>query len=312
MSESISALRREVRITLETITPLFLAGADPRGEPELRPPAFRGAMRYWWRAAMGGTIGDNKDELQKLESQVFGNTDHGSPIAVRISSQSKPKFNSFSILPHKDKSASRNGIPNGFQFDLILSAAWGCDMCAWEAACASLQLALTFGGVGLRARRGHGTLKIIRSSDEKYIQPMPNQPPEWKKYITQTAQNSINAAKTIAEKNAPKTITPLREQGEFPHASKGSRIIFCKNLLKNSGVEVIKEFMNKMPLQSYLGGIKPRQASPLWMRPIQIDRQYGALLISLPSNFKGNNLQELNKTIEKFNGEDLKIEGWNR
>jgi len=40
-------------ITLETVTPLFLGGADPRGAPELRPPAFRGAMRYWLRAALG-------------------------------------------------------------------------------------------------------------------------------------------------------------------------------------------------------------------------------------------------------------------
>ncbi len=40
-------------VTLETVTPLFLGGADPRGAPELRAPSFRGAMRYWLRAALG-------------------------------------------------------------------------------------------------------------------------------------------------------------------------------------------------------------------------------------------------------------------
>lgn len=36
----------ELKLTLETVTPLFLGGADPRGAPELRPPSLRGAMRY--------------------------------------------------------------------------------------------------------------------------------------------------------------------------------------------------------------------------------------------------------------------------
>jgi len=32
-------------ITLAAVTPVFLSGAEPRGAPELCPPAFRGAMR---------------------------------------------------------------------------------------------------------------------------------------------------------------------------------------------------------------------------------------------------------------------------
>ena len=47
---------RSLTVTLETVTPPFLGGADPRGAPELRPPAFRGAMRYWLRAALGGLM----------------------------------------------------------------------------------------------------------------------------------------------------------------------------------------------------------------------------------------------------------------
>ncbi len=74
-------------IPLQTVTPLFLAGADPRGAPELRPPAFRGAMRYWLRAALGGVIGDqNLDELRKRESAVFGTAadEGGSASAVNV------------------------------------------------------------------------------------------------------------------------------------------------------------------------------------------------------------------------------------
>jgi CRISPR-associated protein Cmr1 len=42
--------------TLETVTPQFWDRADPRGAPELRPPAFRGAMRHWLWAALGGLM----------------------------------------------------------------------------------------------------------------------------------------------------------------------------------------------------------------------------------------------------------------
>lgn len=46
-------------VTLETVTPLFLGAAEPRGGAELRAPSFRGALRYWPRALVGGAIGDN-------------------------------------------------------------------------------------------------------------------------------------------------------------------------------------------------------------------------------------------------------------
>ncbi len=39
---------RQLTVTLETVTPMFLGGAEPRGKPELRAPSFRGALRYWW------------------------------------------------------------------------------------------------------------------------------------------------------------------------------------------------------------------------------------------------------------------------
>ena len=44
---------QNITIRLETITPLFLGGAEPRGEPpELRPASFRGVMRFGLRAGV--------------------------------------------------------------------------------------------------------------------------------------------------------------------------------------------------------------------------------------------------------------------
>lgn len=42
-------MQNRITVKLETVTSLFFGGAKPRGKPELRPPAFRGAMRYWLR-----------------------------------------------------------------------------------------------------------------------------------------------------------------------------------------------------------------------------------------------------------------------
>ena len=32
---------------LKVLTPMFMGGADPEGEPELRSASIRGAMRFW-------------------------------------------------------------------------------------------------------------------------------------------------------------------------------------------------------------------------------------------------------------------------
>jgi CRISPR-associated protein Cmr1 len=64
-----------VRIPLMTVTPLFIAGADPRGAPELRVPSVRGALRFWLRALAGGCYGTDDaglQEVRKLEAKVFG------------------------------------------------------------------------------------------------------------------------------------------------------------------------------------------------------------------------------------------------
>lgn len=51
----------------ETITPMFLGGAD--GNAELRPPSIKAALRFWWRALNGGL---SLEDLKKKEAEIFG------------------------------------------------------------------------------------------------------------------------------------------------------------------------------------------------------------------------------------------------
>ncbi|MGQ9778178.1 MAG: type III-B CRISPR module RAMP protein Cmr1, partial [Thermodesulfobacteriota bacterium] len=59
----------ELKVTLETVTPLFLGGAAPRGAPELRAPSFRGALRYWLRALVGAA---GERSMRQHEDRLFG------------------------------------------------------------------------------------------------------------------------------------------------------------------------------------------------------------------------------------------------
>lgn len=37
----------KLTVTLKTVTPMFLGGAEPDKKAELRAPSIKGAMRFW-------------------------------------------------------------------------------------------------------------------------------------------------------------------------------------------------------------------------------------------------------------------------
>ncbi len=191
---------KEFRVTLETVTPMFLGGAEPRptkdgkGMPELRPPSVRGAMRYWFRALIGGIYGDEeKEKIQEIERHVFGgaaekDTSHASQVAIRIENQNLKELKKYEKIKAKngkalfppagrdylywsmDQSGSaqkgnllnaRYYIPPESSFDLYMTFK---SMVAPEIimkyAVYSFWLAVELGGIGARSRRTAGSLSI--------------------------------------------------------------------------------------------------------------------------------------------------------
>jgi CRISPR-associated protein Cmr1 len=71
----------KVHVRLRVVTPLFMAGAEPRGNvAELRAASVRGVMRWWLRALLGGTGWAGRDfadvaALWQQESVVFGSVE---------------------------------------------------------------------------------------------------------------------------------------------------------------------------------------------------------------------------------------------
>ena len=72
----------------ETITPMFLGGAD--GNAELRPPSIKAALRFWWRALNGGLP---LEQLKRQEAEIFGGSGDNegkSKFSIRIMTDKVP------------------------------------------------------------------------------------------------------------------------------------------------------------------------------------------------------------------------------
>lgn len=169
----------QVTFTLRTLTPLFLAGAD-QTRAELRAPAFRGLMRYWYRALVSGLVGANQRTLPQVmeaETAVFGATDTGSAVSIRVSDSSKDpqrfKKESYSRenISGKDyllwsMAASGKGdrykpdrlfFPPNTLFRVTITSK-GDDNTKLQQAIAAFWLLTHLGSIGSRSRRGAGSV----------------------------------------------------------------------------------------------------------------------------------------------------------
>jgi CRISPR-associated protein Cmr1 len=168
---------KRVFVPLETVTPTWMGGAAL--QPELRPPSVRGCLRYWLRALLGGTLGEDLPLLRKAEGAVFGNVTRASPIVVRLdgSPETGPAALSAEDFPgacymfwstyQRKRDAILPGQTCQLQFH---SRAWdfpdvevGGEAISVERsfhyAASALWLLLRLGGVGARGRRGGGVLR---------------------------------------------------------------------------------------------------------------------------------------------------------
>ncbi len=75
---------KTIKLEIETITPMFLSGAE-QGSAELRAPSIKGLLRYWWRALHPTS---NIEILREKENNIFGsggeNGSGGSSFSLRV------------------------------------------------------------------------------------------------------------------------------------------------------------------------------------------------------------------------------------
>jgi len=286
----------KLNIVLETVTPLFLGGANPRGTPELRPAPFRGALRFWLRALLGGILGDDVQAIKEAESKVFGSTQYASPITVRVSSENAPVWRSYRPLLHNpQRTFVFKGIETGYEFTLQLRAR-SSSPSIFDVAAASLALLVLLGGVGKRSRRGFGTLRLKYTKDTdvelwRAIEPQYDSFDIFRGSLTTTLGRADSVARAFVKPRvALKVASPSFPILDQDHA----KILLCERPF--SGWETaMKTFWGKLRSRPYrddpvfgFAGRKGRQASPLHLRVVHLGKKYYLLMTAFRVLFRGN------------------------
>ena len=181
----------EIDAVYRIVTPLFCAGADPKGSPELRLAGFKGVLRYWWRALAWAECGAQLDVIQQREDRLFGSAGGGqSRVSMRLAVDSDPpmvsvdsvltvsltnksvvgngaRYLGYGVMEtfassHKNTKAgqlTRACLRAPFDFTVRMR---GRDLSEQEsAALRDALIALgTIGGMGAKSRKGYGSLAL--------------------------------------------------------------------------------------------------------------------------------------------------------
>lgn len=287
----------ELKVTLETVTPLFLGGADPRGVPELRAASVRGALRFWLRALLGGILGDQNQNLKSLrtaEAAVFGSTDTGaSPVVVRIAGSPQPPQPYRPLLHSSSKTFTFQGIKPGEKITLTLSSRPPHDSVP-DAAWGAFLTFVLLGGLGKRSRRGFGSLIVRSASNEA-----PMQPPDYSDLVNFSKQlpSLIHEVRRAIQSFLQTMGLKGSDPNSPPHFpilhGQHSKILFCKRPFQ-SWEEAMKEFWNVLRSDPYrdkrvfgFAGSDGRQASPLHLRILKLGNSYYILITAFRVRFAG-------------------------
>lgn len=174
---------KAITFECETITPMFLGGADGR-TPELRAPSIKGLMRFWWRA-MNGHL--SPEDLKEEEVKIFGGSgkkEGKSSFSIKIKEIEILNGGQYPPLPHhtnnwcnsaKGCKFSRRGkctksyksacisVNSKFETEILLN-----DPSVETTLKNLFILTSVLGGLGKRARRGFGCFKIIEGDNEQF------------------------------------------------------------------------------------------------------------------------------------------------
>ena len=267
----------------ETITPMFLAGADGQ-TPELRAPSIKGAMRFWWRAVNGGL---GLLELQAREGKIFGSTEYGrSKVIIKIKQDMKwdERFSAppTSHNPRFQKNAFR---PNQ-SFSITLSLTRTVKLSENEFFTSEklvhlFLLTATLGGIGGRVRRGFGAFNVnsISGYPSNFKQP-------------KTLKELINFLPSPTFKLVGKKIITLGQRGnKYPYIKEIEIGSPNADIIKRIGYTTHDvKGMNRYNYENALGhASRGRFASPIYVSVIKTNMGLRPIVTTLntaPNNNK--------------------------
>jgi CRISPR-associated protein Cmr1 len=276
----------KLTLGLRTVAPTFLKGSDPKGTPEFRVASIRGQLRYWLRA-LAGAQSQDLSEVWKRESAVFGSTQSGSLVTVRVSKgvvdqkDENGRAHQAFLLPHREggsQNPSRDfAIRAGTQVRLDVLTRPGVQMP--PSLMDALSLWLLLGGVGKRSRRMMGGLQATSAKVNSVenvptwltdLQNLPKSMDEWVKTYRDELNRVVKVGSSPKDIPAFPTLHPkhccvLVGQRLFGDATEANRALF-RELLRS-------KFLSDETMFGFAGG-GGRRASPVIAQVRTIGQDY--------------------------------------
>ncbi len=330
---------KTITFEIETITPMFLAGAD-QSKAELRAASIKGLLRFWWRALQTET---DLVKLRNRESQIFGAPDEkigGSSFSIRITyngtfkgttsdlpkhnivvtSQSRGKTFPVNILEylaygpctydkHKKKNLIiREYIQSGFKFKIHMTIIGEKFLNEILRAMYVFDL---FGGIGSKSRNGFGSFSIS-NKDECFrllAERFSRQDDRYSKsnllsFVKQTDNNSYTSFVTGTMVFKTKGLHD-KWDGALAEAGK----IYREARLSIEGKHNFKsrQFIGA-PLDppnepSQFKSLLDRHAKPYFMKVVKEGNQYRSYILYLPSLYCAGLDEDRNKNRIKNHDE---------
>jgi len=287
---------KTIEATYRIVTPMFIGGADQSPSDGIRPPSFKGALRFWWRALNWGKY-QNLSDLHKREAELFGSSVKGKTggqgvfllsiqeLGRRTTLNDWPKSNTgagflaYGILESKGGKRGapvphKVGIVEGFKFTAQLKFRPCVTSVDVDSIHQAIELMGLMGGLGSRSRRGFGSLSLEREGKLLSLQ-------EYKEKLSIVFNSSAK----------PGALTALNQECDYKILGSVQN---ARSALTNIGADYkdyrsnikddrLKRIAFGLPLQ----GIdeKTRRASPLFIHVQALEENQFVTLVSyLPAN----------------------------
>lgn len=293
---------------IETVTPMFLSGADGK-TAELRPASLKGLLRYWWRALQAESDLSN---LRDKEAKIFGSVDRCGSFSIQIKHEPfKPTRNKFpdhpvpiegkafkinileylaygtySYVKGQGNVFIRDYIPQNTKFNVILNI--------FNEECRKKILEVfyvfsLFSGIGSRNRNGFGSFDVLNKTK-----------------VFETINNDFSVDAPYKIDNLAKLIKRVGVQSYFSFSDQtkvfGSKDAFDSwdKALANIGV-LYKQIRSKLEKRhsfekrQYIGApivekkvthsILERHAKPYFIKINRVSGKYRSYVLYLPSRY---------------------------
>jgi CRISPR-associated protein Cmr1 len=323
---------KKIIFEIETITPMFLAGAN-QSKAELRAASIKGLLRFWWRALQAEA---DINKLIEKESQIFGTSNEkigSSSFSLRISNigdlkTTKDKFlnkpnyqvpvegKSFKInileylaygtyeyVRGKGNIFNRERIDIGSKFNVLLTFK---EPLFKEEVLLSLYVLSLFGGVGSKSRNGFGLFNILNK--EKVFEELKDVLSIDKPYERENLLKLIKNKDTVDYSSFTQNTKVFRARNTYDNsldclAEIGKIYRHCKLALESRHTYKKRQYIGAPldPPNENFRSFLDRHAKPYFLKVAKEGNKYRGYILYLPSKYCSGVKENRNKQLIDHN-----------